>query len=1321
MQTSNLEAVLDKFKKENNGDVCVVPISDLVLMQMVGNFDNFLKTLVSQQPGYKDEAAKLVEEARGSTTATKLFKEIVRKTIEVQFGDKNATLRELGQNGMDSYNPGVPVKKVVFNLDESNEDKVHDGPILRVRDFGVGMGPEQIVRDLLIPYNSGKEMDPTKIGEHGIGWYSVVDLASHVRVVSRSADSPNTSQALIFRQPDGECMAALAFNSNGGFDSRLGESGFGTEVAAFIPQQKLTKSEMLESLYQHLGMVRDSDVVIEGDGAIINNIRRTYKTADPVTVRMCDGKSGVLTMGVSKRAFDANLADPSFKARNQNLEQILYTQRGLFIKYDSNPFRDESIHSVLMDDLLTMGVDFWVEVPNEATLTKGRNNVIADDASGINVGMYLTFENIFLDTVLADDELLYGKSDALLKSLGGLFAREVAPVIYRINSQKYSIGRRIASNAANIASTTIDIGCGLGRLGVKGAKAIGRGAKQTLEFIIEDIPHGIMEEVRRFKKDWPENKPRYIHAGKVAASTVAIATPVIYGGYKLYEKIGIQPLLKLGIGVGIAAGTIAAGGGLCYLGRGIYHDISERIEEAKKNPQYYDLSGFRLSLEAIAHAGREFRTEVANIGRIAYNATGQFIMDGGKMLGRGCKYVIDKVGLYKDVEEKRKKKRERIEKALTKRYLSKIGTNSFMRQIMAKKIIPATYYYSTQHKPKADAPRRTAVPTLGEIFEKITAPTVSTGSYWRSEPGASWQGNGQDYGVDWKRLESCPDTAAPSRAELQKKEVKISIEDLIKIYMEQKLVCQTLKGAFLDINKHNFMDGEYFVDSRNPLVNTVVNQIMTVGTHAHLKYDVKVLEDRLDNVISFGKEAFVTAYMFSGIGFGHMVLRELFWPKDMEPINSGVARFVAGVVHDARQGIQGWYESPQKFDKTKEVSLYVARKLAAAGCATGRGLLRLASPMNPVRYPGYAEKMQESFQSYVERRRLVNNMNPHQPVSWGERFSAIGSAFAKCGRKVGQYTYAAGKRVAHGTEEVANKTVESIKRRSRYLFEKSVLYYYIGGQKLSQLEFDNMTVNKLQDIIRETNTSEAYVPLMRTAGKMSEVIAEATGIKAPEVVLAFHGLNQDPYCYRSSLASTKQKLHINLHDSRLSELAVLAHPHPEMYANPDAPRINLAYRLFDSLIHQKVHELYDRPVIEKRFFEKFFGIGAAKGKKDVLAEIHTQSEGEQVRNHEHLFFELKEQVRAKVLAYMESQGKTPADYVVAPENREYPVFAYVDPSTLRDYSCMPRRILAQIGAKNREIVGRRPDAKLIVYDPMKKGTARNAKDTVKITSVEPAS
>src|SRR3989344_9347291 len=100
MQTSNLEAVLDKFKKENNGDVCVVPISDLVLIEMVDNFDNFLKTLVSQQPGYKDEAAKLVEEARVSTTATKLFKEIVRKTIEVQFGDKNATLRELGQNGM---------------------------------------------------------------------------------------------------------------------------------------------------------------------------------------------------------------------------------------------------------------------------------------------------------------------------------------------------------------------------------------------------------------------------------------------------------------------------------------------------------------------------------------------------------------------------------------------------------------------------------------------------------------------------------------------------------------------------------------------------------------------------------------------------------------------------------------------------------------------------------------------------------------------------------------------------------------------------------------------------------------------------------------------------------------------------------------------------------------------------------------------------------------------------------------------------------------------------------------------------------------------
>ncbi|MDP2908587.1 MAG: ATP-binding protein [Nanoarchaeota archaeon] len=185
---SLIEREVSKLKSESKGRVYNTILSDLVMVQMAGDFDAFLESLPSEEnPGSEKPFARaneIIKETRKKVTTKNLFPSIVEKTIEAQFGDKHAALRELGQNSRDAYECFEKDKPILFDV--SKEDNYM---VLKVRDYGSGMSLKDVVKDLLIPYNSGKEFDLTKIGEHGIGWYSIVDLAELVKVVTKPRGS----------------------------------------------------------------------------------------------------------------------------------------------------------------------------------------------------------------------------------------------------------------------------------------------------------------------------------------------------------------------------------------------------------------------------------------------------------------------------------------------------------------------------------------------------------------------------------------------------------------------------------------------------------------------------------------------------------------------------------------------------------------------------------------------------------------------------------------------------------------------------------------------------------------------------------------------------------------------------------------------------------------------------------------------------------------------------------------------------------------------------------------------------------------------------
>src|SRR3989338_5366866 len=325
-----LKQELQAMKRD--GRVYTLDLADLVMMQMAGNFPDFIESLPHNGTSEKDlgDALALIEETRAGVTTEKLFPSIVQKTIEAQFGDKHAALRELGQNGIDSYSSGDVSKDIVFDVSTTPSHI-----ILRVRDYGVGMDAQSLVRDLLIPYNSGKEFDLTKIGEHGIGWYSVVDLADVVRVVSRPPDSEDEGQAvgaLVYH--DGTWKASILPHASNGFTPRLHKEHSGTEVTAFIDKKGETSIENLRAfLYQYLGMVsevRANIVFRNGEHAEkINSLRALYETAAPVELAL-EGETQPLRIRMSKRLLGGT-GDSRFTHRDKNLEKVLFTQQGLFI------------------------------------------------------------------------------------------------------------------------------------------------------------------------------------------------------------------------------------------------------------------------------------------------------------------------------------------------------------------------------------------------------------------------------------------------------------------------------------------------------------------------------------------------------------------------------------------------------------------------------------------------------------------------------------------------------------------------------------------------------------------------------------------------------------------------------------------------------------------------------------------------------------------------------------------------------------------------------------------------------------------------------
>ncbi|MBM3199962.1 hypothetical protein FJZ53_03405 [Candidatus Woesearchaeota archaeon] len=1108
---SLLERELEGLKGQ--GRVYNIPLSDLVMMQMVGDFDSFIESLTNAPDDNKPfkVADKMIKETKEHTTTAKLFPSIIDKTIQAQVGEKHAALRELGQNGIDAYDCSDTEKPVVFDI---SKQKKHI--VLRARDYGCGMDLKGLIKNLLVPYNSGKEFDITKIGEHGIGWYSIMDLAEVVRVATRPKDSEKTTRALVYKKR-GRWMSSILLESGSGFSEDLNREPHGTEVTAYISETGTNEENIRNFLFQYLGMVDKQNAQIGLGKELVNSVKDEYglSVSTPVII---EGKSMPLTLGVSKRKMDySKFDDTRFKHRDLNLEKIVYTQNGLFIKYDGPHFEDGSVHEKLIRDLSFMGLDFWVDVPQHATLTKGRNNIIADHGMSVLDGMYQAFENLFLDVLLTDNELLYHPSQVLLESISNLFNKSYADTAEMFERGKYSLKRRLMSAGAAIGSKSVDVG-------TLAAQLVAHYAKKTIKYPFTSMPNDLRSLASDIKNDFPRM------ARWALRNTVGIGTPAalfvgaLYGGIKLQEHYGWTPFIYIGAGLGAL--------GIYWLTR-----KSSNIKE-----WYHNLGS--SSSEHISF--KEVWSDTCE-------ATKKAMM-----------YLLNQAGLYVDVEKKREKKREQQRKKISEKYLSKMKTDEFFKKVLNKKIIPAELYSSSNsQETTAKKPESTS---LGGMFKNLM--------------------NGFDMfdtaNQGWSSKQNV------HSGMLNKSAAHLSIDDIIDLYLKGSLKYSK------DSSKPSFRDGDYFVDYHNPIVNTVISKLEHITSQVKTKYDVKVLEDHLDNFVSFTKEASVAAYMMSPVGILHVIAVTMFG-KGSNPFRDYYVYYKPVELAKETLGfIRNNYKSLIPFMKGFAkgcVRIPYSVASTAALLAYEYAILPGAKAANPVRYPGYVKEIVAMVKEEIQDRKLKKEQRAEAKKNMLE-------AEISAGYKRGFFS--------------------KMREFASDCYQNSIINELFGYGILAGEDLNNLGKKRLDYITKLTGIGRAYYDFTSMVEGLDKIVCDALDKKPFNVVLGYSPLRNPTYNHNGFMLPDKEgTLHICL--EKMNDLINNTLCSYGFGTTKENALARLSHTVLDALIHQRVH--------------------------DELGEYRHSMDMYDYSFHSRRFFDTKEELRRKVVDHLEKSEIQLADYV----------------------------------------------------------------------------
>jgi len=367
-------------------------LADLVTIQMMNDIERLLRALDSWDVR---GAQKVVVEARERTTLPELASEIVRKCVSTQFGDRYEVFRELAQNSIDSYHGMEGLHSVRITLDDDR---------LSFRDWGCGMTMRQLVSNLLIPFNTDKEFDPTLIGKHGVGWYSVLDVGGKV-VVKTGRDGYLSQVQVEFHEGRGWVCTVWSDRSD----------EVGTEVIAWL-RTPLKESLARRKIRDFAGFVDAERHSVTFQGELLNDRRVNYRQVGRVVLSL-DDTADSLSLWV----------DDEISGSGDGVGRVIFIQNGLTVKEARNPFPRGHLIGDIVDGLVKSGASFFVELPVSITLTKGRNDIVSSEQQVVEDLLEDAFEEYIIGDLLVSRRLLdlvdSSLSEVIYKMLVGGYKR----------------------------------------------------------------------------------------------------------------------------------------------------------------------------------------------------------------------------------------------------------------------------------------------------------------------------------------------------------------------------------------------------------------------------------------------------------------------------------------------------------------------------------------------------------------------------------------------------------------------------------------------------------------------------------------------------------------------------------------------------------------------------------------------------------------------------------------------------------------------------------------------------------------------------------
>jgi hypothetical protein len=371
-------------------------LTDLVLVRVHGRADDYL----AASPA---ERAAIVAACREDATVPDLAERIVSRTIYAQSASRLGPLRELLQNALDASPRGARV----------DVRSSADGAEVSVADRGHGMMRAELLGDLLVPFRTGKLGDPDAIGEHGIGFFSALELAPRLTVVTCA-------------RGEGWALAIEPIGAGppyGDFAWRLAPlvpatpSPTGTSVLLRLARP-VARAAFAAEIAEVARLVDPAVARIYVDDAPVNTARARMRRVASAPIEGPHGALGELAVYLSHGEIGR--------------AEMSLTQAGLLVSPRIDPFpgAELALHRDVARALGQAGSILVVDLPVDVPLNKGRSAVAAHAAEAVDRAIAVAFERFVLGDALYDRDLLravdHRLASVLDRLLSGVLAGEPA-------------------------------------------------------------------------------------------------------------------------------------------------------------------------------------------------------------------------------------------------------------------------------------------------------------------------------------------------------------------------------------------------------------------------------------------------------------------------------------------------------------------------------------------------------------------------------------------------------------------------------------------------------------------------------------------------------------------------------------------------------------------------------------------------------------------------------------------------------------------------------------------------------------------------------